>query len=61
MRVSVLRTTVPFRHTVALSVVVKVGLCFWCFFVSLGWDVGGFRGVSLDACRWLFGFIGATI
>lgn len=43
-------------------VVVKVGFCFGVFlFVSFGWDVGGVRGVSLDACRWLFGFRGSRI
>ena len=32
-RVSVLHTTVPFRRVVSLSVVVKIDLCFWCFFL----------------------------
>jgi hypothetical protein len=36
----------------------KSWFVFWCFVVSFGWDVGGVRGVSLDGCRWLFGFRG---
>lgn len=31
------------------------------FFVSFGWDVGGFRGLLLDACRWLFDFVGLRL